>query len=305
MRVVVFGSGGPLSLAAWDAIAARAEPIALVVPEVPSARGPRGAIRALLTRRATRSLREKARGRVLLVAAARGRMDGLAERLAPLRPDLVCVAGFPFLLPPPVLTLPRMGAVNLHPSPLPRRRGPDPLFWTYFHDDREAGVTLHWADSSFDTGPILSQEILTLSRGLPVEDLYAEIARRGAALLERALPAIADGTAPHTLQDERHATHDPRPKRDRWHIDFETWGAERLWHFLAGLGGRNGRLLHDAKGRPFAHGPATKYRLEPPSGPVGQVDRDGQGWRVSCRDGSVAVAGPRPLSRVLRLLSGV
>ncbi len=303
MRVVVFGSGGPLSLAVWDAIAGAAEPVALVTPGSPPFRSLRGALRTLLRRRGTRSLRKRARGSVLQLQAVPGRLEALADQLAPLQPGLLCVAGFPFLLPPRLFALPRHGSVNLHPSLLPRHRGPDPLFWTYFHDDREAGVTLHWIDSGADTGPILSQESLPLPRGLPVEALYGDLARRGAALLERALPEIAAGAAPHVPQDEGLATHDPTPGPSSWRIDFQTWRAERLWHFLAGLGGRNGRLLHDAAGRPFLHGPATGYRLEPPEGPVGRVDRQGSGWRVSCRDGTVDVAGPGRRARVVRLLS--
>jgi methionyl-tRNA formyltransferase len=303
IRLVLFGSGGPMSLAVWDAIAAAAPPVALVTPGSLPVRSPRGAVRALLRRRGTRPLRRRATGNVLQVQAMPGRVEALADQLAPLRPDLLCVAGFPFLLPPRLLALPRLGSLNLHPSPLPRRRGPDPLFWTYFHDDREAGVTLHWIDSGVDTGPILSQETLALPRGLPVEALYGDLARRGAALLQRALPEIAAGTAPHIPQDQGLATHDPTPRPGTWRIDFQIWGAERLWHFLAGLGGRNGRVLHDAAGRPFLHGPATGYRLERPEGPVGRVDRHGSGWRVSCRDGSVDVAGPGRRARAVRLLS--
>ena len=77
--------------------------------------------------------------------------------LARLRPDVICVACFPRLLPVSILALPRLGALNLHPSLLPSYRGPAPLFWV-FHDGLErAGVTLHVMDAGADTGPIVAQ----------------------------------------------------------------------------------------------------------------------------------------------------
>ena len=61
-----------------------------------------------------------------------------------LRPDTIVVASFPHLLSPETLAAARIGALNVHMSLLPRHRGVDPLFWTYWDDDREAGVTIHW-----------------------------------------------------------------------------------------------------------------------------------------------------------------
>src|SRR5690242_6006108 len=106
--------------------------------------------------RNARQLAEQRGIPVLRVASLR-RPDALAA-LACFTPDLICVSCFSLCLPPEVLRLPRLGCVNLHPSPLPDNRGPDPLFWTLQRGDPSTGVTVHVMDAGFDTGPILAQE---------------------------------------------------------------------------------------------------------------------------------------------------
>jgi methionyl-tRNA formyltransferase len=287
MRVVLFGSGSPVALAALEALAAPASVVAVVVPAERPIRGARSAARALARWRVGRDLVRAAAARGIPVLRHRPGDDaGLAADLQRLEPDLVCVATFPHLLGAAVLAVPGRGALGLHPSLLPLHRGPSPLFWTYFHDDSEAGVTVFWMSAGEDTGDVIFQERVPLPRGRPGADLYAEITQRGAKLLARAVAEVEAGTAPRVAQDQSRATREPAPDRDAWRIDFETWGAERVWHFLRGVEGR-GPLLSDARGHVIPHGPVRGYRLEPQSGAVGEMERTPEGWRLRCRDGVV------------------
>jgi len=287
MRLVLYGSGSPVSVAALEALAPVAQVVAVVVPAGGPVRGARSALRAVSRRRASRELVRAARRLRVPVLGARPRPDpGLEAALRGLRVDLVCVATFPYLLGPSTLAVPRLGALGLHPSLLPRHRGPAPLFWTYFHDDAEAGVTVFWMDGGEDTGDIVFQEPIPLARGRPGPDLYAEVARRGGALLARAAAAVGSSDAPRVPQDPARATREPRPERGPWRIDFESWGAERVWHFLRGVEGR-GPGLSDARGRLVLHGPARGYRLAPPAGRPGKMERAAGGWLLRCRDGVV------------------
>src|SRR5207248_6360037 len=95
----------------------------------------------------------------------------VAERLCSAKPDLICVAIFPRLIPHEIIALAPLGAINLHPSLLPRHRGPLPLFWTYHADDRAAGVTIHHVSQVFDAGDIILQESFPLPRAYPVAKL--------------------------------------------------------------------------------------------------------------------------------------
>jgi methionyl-tRNA formyltransferase len=287
MRAVLYGSGSPASIAAFEALAPVATVAAVVMPAPRPVRGARSALRSFSSRQARRALGRAARERGVPILMARPGPDAdLEGRLRSLQPDLLCVATFPYLLPASALAVPRLGTLGVHPSLLPRHRGPAPLFWTYFHDDAEAGVTVFWMDAGEDTGDIVLQEAIPLARGRPGADLYAEVARRGGSLLARAVAAVETGDAARVPQDPARATREPAPERGVWRIDFDTWGAERVWHFLRGVHGR-GPLLADARGRLVPHGAARGFRLQAASGPPGRVERVSGGFWLHCRDGVV------------------
>ncbi|MFE5585401.1 methionyl-tRNA formyltransferase [Kitasatospora sp. NPDC056531] len=121
---------------------------------------------------------------------------GLARALSGYRPDLVVCNGFPWKLPAEVLSVPRLGVLNVHPSLLPRHRGPMPIHWAVRHGDPETGVTIHWMDQSFDTGRILVQRGgVALPDDLDGDSVFAEIQALSRELLSEALGLAATGHA--------------------------------------------------------------------------------------------------------------
>ena len=94
-----------------------------------------------------------------------GNLQGLAQALAGYRPDLLIVFGFGWKLPKSVLEIPRLGAINIHVSMLPKYRGPAPMLWAIRNGDPTGGVTIHWMDEGFDTGNIIAQQ-----DGIPLDD---------------------------------------------------------------------------------------------------------------------------------------
>jgi methionyl-tRNA formyltransferase len=82
-----------------------------------------------------------------------------AAILAPFAPDLTISGSFPWLVPADVIELPRLGAMNLHPNPLAKYRGPFPLEWALRNGDVEMTCTVHRMSAAFDTGPILAQAV--------------------------------------------------------------------------------------------------------------------------------------------------
>lgn len=94
-----------------------------------------------------------------------GSVEGLALALESYRPDLLIVFGFAWKLPRSVLDIPRLGAINVHVSMLPRYRGPAPLLWAIRNGDPTGGITVHRMDEGFDTGNVLAQH-----DGLPLAD---------------------------------------------------------------------------------------------------------------------------------------
>jgi methionyl-tRNA formyltransferase len=207
-----------------------------------------------------------------------------------LRPDAIVVASFPQLVPAATLAAARIGALNVHMSLLPRHRGVDPVFWTYWDDDREAGVTIHWMNERFDAGDIAAQEALPLERGRGSRELYMQLASRAVELLASVLSSLASGTPPRRPQDESAATYESADDIARARLPFAQWPAERVWHVLSGLGDQRSGLLADHAGRPLEHGQATSYRLARDIDP-GRIVAVSGGYEVHCRDGVVVVDG--------------
>jgi methionyl-tRNA formyltransferase len=192
--------------------------------------------------------------------------------------DLIVTSGFPWLLPQTLIDRAPRGAINAHPSLLPRHRGPLPLFWIYHADDRETGVTVHRLVAAADAGEVLAQSRFELPRGLSVRDLAAQKQQLGAQMLRDVVARI--DSIEGVPQDHSAATQAPRVKRGTSMIDFETWPAERVWHFLHGL-------------HPFFREPVADYRgvgawesREHDRRP-GSVEDAPDGWLLYCRDGIV------------------
>ncbi len=157
------------------------------------------------------------------------------------RPDVIVTACFPWRLPAAVLALPPLGCLNIHPSLLPRGRGPDPVFWTFRRGDRVTGVTVHLMDAGLDTGPILAQEHMDLPSGARAPDVERELMAHGGRLTASLLPAWARGEIPPRPQDDALATAAPVPED----ADFEittAWRAEAALAFAAGVSPLRGPL---------------------------------------------------------------
>lgn len=222
---------------------------------------------------------------------------GLQSTVSSLAPDVICVAGYPWLLPSSVWQSAPLGALNSHPSLLPRHRGVSPLFWIYFHDDKTTGVTVHRLDERVDAGGIIAQDAFPLARGLSVDALNVVNAERGSRLLLQAVAAVSDG-ASGTPQDEARATPARRVPPGATMLD-PTWDVERVWHFLTGLFPRFVEPLRDADGRAVDYGGHSTYERSSHHLPIGTVRRDASGWRLYCTGGIVSLV-PRDSREVAR-----
>jgi methionyl-tRNA formyltransferase len=150
-----------------------------------------------------------------------------------LRPDIACVACFPYVIPADILTIPKHGFLNIHPSLLPAYRGPDPLFWIFRNGDREnTGVTLHWMDSGLDTGDILSQRPFTFPDGISGLEADQLLAGVGAEMLLEGLEQIATGQASRRPQPGG-GSYQPQPSAEAFTLD-RSWAARRAFNFMRG-----------------------------------------------------------------------
>ena len=157
---------------------------------------------------------------------ARLREPGARERLAEVEADLFVIAAYGQLLRPAILALPRHGTLNVHPSLLPRHRGPAPVAATILAGDDEGGVTIMLTDAGMDTGPILARRRLPLSGRETTASLTAELAEQGAALLVETAPRWVRGEIEPQPQDEALATVSRLFTREDGAIDWSRSAVE-------------------------------------------------------------------------------
>jgi methionyl-tRNA formyltransferase len=150
--------------------------------------------------------------------------DSLAAVLD-LRPDLAVLVDYGQLVPRPLLDLPH-GALNLHPSLLPRHRGASPIPATILAGDRETGVSLMRMDLGLDTGPIVAVARVGLRGDETSPVLEAWLADVGADLLEASLGEWLRGALPTTAQGEDGATLTRPLRREDGRLDAARPAAE-------------------------------------------------------------------------------
>ncbi len=194
-RLVFLGTA-EFAVPALEALVAAGEDVARVVtqPDRPRGRG----------RKAEPSPVKRAAAALGLNVWQPSRVNepAVVAELAGLEPEFLVVVAYGQLLGAPLLNVPDRYAVNVHPSLLPRHRGPSPVAWAILSGDRETGVSTMVLDEGMDSGPVLLQRRFPLdpaqTRG-EVEDL---LAREGAALLLETLEGVRQGTVLPKPQDE-------------------------------------------------------------------------------------------------------
>ncbi|MDQ3127148.1 MAG: methionyl-tRNA formyltransferase, partial [Chloroflexota bacterium] len=198
-RVVFVGSGS-FAVPVLQALAAAPETELVGVVTAPARKaGRRGEVRPTPVAEAAEGL-----GVPLLTPERLRAPDSIAAILA-LRPALAVLADYGQIVPKPLLDL-RHGALNLHPSLLPRHRGATPIPATILADDAETGVTLMRMDEGLDTGPIVAVDRWPLTGTETAPELEARAASAAAGLLARSLAPWLGGELDAVPQDEAAAT---------------------------------------------------------------------------------------------------
>ncbi len=124
--------------------------------------------------------------------------------------EVFVVAAYNKLIPKNILEIPRRGALNIHPSLLPKFRGPSPALSAILADERSTGVTVMQMAEKMDAGPVVAQAKVELEedawppKGAMFEDL---LATEGANLLAETLPEWLEGSVVPEEQDESKATY--------------------------------------------------------------------------------------------------
>jgi len=203
--------------------------------------------------------------------------------LADLAPAFILVACFPHRLSEALCALATRDCLNLHPSLLPRYRGPTPLFWQLRNGEADTGVTLHRVRPRLDAGEIVLQARLALPDGIDAPEAARRLAEQGGRLFVEALALYAaHGEPPTRAQDEAASSRYGPPGADDFRVHAE-WSARRVFNFMRAtrdwgqpypiwVGGRDYPLLE-----------ALAY--EPETRPGRTAARDGDRVHIQCSPG--------------------
>ncbi len=134
------------------------------------------------------------------------RGESIQAELAGLAPDVIVVAAYGRFLPTAVLALPPHGCLNLHPSLLPRHRGPSPVATAILEGDETTGVSLMLLDEGMDTGPVVAITEMSLTGRETAGELTGTLFDMGGALLQENLVPWVGGQLSPLPQDETLAT---------------------------------------------------------------------------------------------------
>ncbi|KPJ77275.1 MAG: methionyl-tRNA formyltransferase [Deltaproteobacteria bacterium SG8_13] len=157
-----------------------------------------------------------------------------AESLRQRKPDLLVVVAYGRILPKSVLDVPRLGAVNVHASLLPKYRGAAPIQWAVINGEKQTGITTIWMDEGMDTGDILLSVPEPIYPGDTAATLHDRLAQLGSEVLLQTLEKLADGTLAPVAQDHDRATLAPMLKKDDGRIDWHQT-AEAIECFIRGV----------------------------------------------------------------------
>ena len=154
------------------------------------------------------------------------RANEAVAHIAALVPDLLVVMAYGQILPQSLLDVPRLGALNLHASLLPRHRGAAPVHAAILAGDRASGITSMWMDAGLDTGDMLLRREIAIAPDETAGSLHDRLAALAPEVLRESVQLICEGTAPHIKQDESLATYAPKLDRGSGRIDWSRSAEE-------------------------------------------------------------------------------
>jgi methionyl-tRNA formyltransferase len=183
----------------------------------------------------------------------------MAKLMMDERIDIIVIAFFNQLLKPMIYEAAALGAINLHPSRLPRWRGPAPLFWQYANFDLDGALSTHCVAAGADTGAVLDVVDVPMLCGQPGEDHIDALAMIAGDAAVRAVAARRAGHGGHVQHGA--PTLAPRPTSADLRLRGDV-GAEHLFHMVRGLG-RYYPLLASVKGQDIRVVDAYEWTREP------------------------------------------
>jgi methionyl-tRNA formyltransferase len=148
------------------------------------------------------------------------------ELLRKLAPDCVVIIAYGQIIPARLLSIPKLGWINLHASLLPKYRGAAPINWAIVNGEIRTGVTTMRIDAGMDTGEMLLQREIEIGAKETTPELAARLSELGGPLMAETLRGLAAGTIAPKPQNHPEASYAPILKKEDGRIDWARPAAE-------------------------------------------------------------------------------
>lgn len=175
-------------------------------------------------------------------------------------PDVILVSCYAQRLPQSILTLVKKAIFNIHPSLLPKFRGPAPLFWQFRQGINDFGVTIHLVTEEFDAGNIVSQQNVNMPDGIDINTATELLANVASELLLKILDNIEHIS--ETRQNNELASYQSFPKESDYTVST-LWPAKRIYNFINAYKESGISFLCEIEGKKFKLVDAYSYQEEP------------------------------------------
>ncbi len=157
-----------------------------------------------------------------------------AKQLQSYQADLFIVIAYGQILPGRILGIPRLGAINVHASLLPKYRGAAPINWAILKGEKETGVTVIQMNEQMDAGDIVSQSSIAIQENDNAVTLRTKLAVLGADILLDAVTAFEKGQVRRKKQDDRQVSLAPKLTKELGLIDWRLPAAQ-IHNLVRGL----------------------------------------------------------------------
>jgi methionyl-tRNA formyltransferase len=218
------------------------------------------------------------------------------EKIIALGPKLLITASYGSLLKRELRRIPKYGALNLHPSLLPKYRGATPIQSALLQGEEVTGVTIFKLNARMDAGPIFAQEEIPIAPDDNYSSLHDKLAALAADMLMDLLPRIFSGSAVTHEQDEIQATHTCKLRKEDLLLDWGRPASEvlsriRAFSFVPGAYS----FWQDAPLK-ILRAEATENPSQNVPGSVGRIINN-IGFTVNCRDRQLLVTAVQPAGK--------
>ena len=162
------------------------------------------------------------------------KLKEVKEDIELIAPDMIVVVSYGKFLPKSILDIPKLGAINVHPSMLPKYRGSAPIQWAIINGDKATGTTIMKMNEKMDAGDIILQQEVEINENETTGELWTRLSGISSELLLKAIKQIEEGKAQYQPQPEEY-TLAPMLEKQIAKIDWQTQNSKTIKNLVRGL----------------------------------------------------------------------